>query len=329
VVQGFAAIGEGGVAAAREAAIASALALALEQRMGVQLESERLAVNHVLVQSRIEKAAAGRIASYRLLGEGRRGGLYWVRLAVELPVDQVERLGLDRVRLSAVVVDKSGENEETARRVLREMEDRLVGHGLVLQPTDPPTVEVLLFDGEKIRSMISREAADLLLVVEISEHKRPAFAGLELAQVELRGRVYRAMTGELIISATALADGERRSTLEESARLAADRAADELAQRILQGLSRRIARLVVRRVVVSGVPGRVDIDRIEKALVETPEVYSVRLISHGEDSAVWNVELEPEAARRLADNLQHIPDVDLEVEDESGGWLIARQPKLE
>ena len=324
VVEGWAPLPESGaIESARRSAIDAALVLAVEQRMGATIDSRRTAVNHVLVEDRIQKSVRGEIATYRILEEKPRDGAYWVRLAVELRRDQLRRLGLDQLRVATFILAEP-QNWAGGERVRDALAERLTAQGILLLPIEADVASSMT--SENIWRIVETINADLLLVVEAERRVAKPMGELQKADVELRAKVYRPAGGELVLSLSAKGEGERRSAIEESARLAIDQAAEALTGKILRGLADQFGRLIARRVIVTGLPTRTEADRIEKALKETPGIHGVRLREFAGHAAFWSVELEPEAARRLADRIQHIPGVDLEVTSEEGGWLCARMP---
>ena len=113
VVEGFAVLGSD-PAAAREAAVANALHLAVEQRCGLLLEGSRTTENYVLVRYRVHSRTEGMVDSYKILEEKAENGVYRVKLSVVFRRDVVKAAGLDKLRLALAA---SGSYLDGGRRV--------------------------------------------------------------------------------------------------------------------------------------------------------------------------------------------------------------------
>lgn len=84
VAEGVGSIIGGDVAQARDEAIIDARVRALEQAVGVMVDSETLVQNELLLSATVRNTTSGMITSYQILEEGRDGDLYRVKISASV-----------------------------------------------------------------------------------------------------------------------------------------------------------------------------------------------------------------------------------------------------
>ncbi len=310
---GTAAIGVGGVLAARRAAEAQALRNAVEKTTGVFVSARTLTQNYVLVRDQITTRAEGFATLKEVLGEkvGPESVTVRVRALVSLrPL--AERLkGLGLTRAWRIYVSGPGA-ENTASSAL--LEKALTNAGFVV--------------------ISYRKDADLALrlepQVETTSTTALTTAAGPMTMYTVRGQIVvratRAGTGE-VVSALSATDSDMNISLQSARDNAKTRAMDTLAPRLadaLMVLPAQNAQPV--QLIVSGIGSASQAGRLEEALGLLPGVRGVVRRSFESGRVVWELDVFtdtlPLLGRYLEENTALRP-FRLTVASDAGAKIVA------
>lgn len=293
VAEGRAAVGVGGIIAARKAAEAQALRNAVEKTLGVFVSARTLTQNYILVRDTVSTHASGYATLQSVLREtvslDGREVTATIRALVSLrPL--AEQLKASRLtRAWRVFVPKGGPSAQSART---QTESALEQAGFVV--------------------VSSTRDADLL--VEITPEWQTASktpldtaAGLMTmhgvrAQVSLRAT--RKGTGEVVAALSAPAT--RLHVSEETARQeAAETAARALSPRLVDALLLLPARdFSTIALQVKNLNGAARMAKLEDALQTLPGVRSVLRRSYQKGAGTWELDISTETAPLLTRTLE-------------------------
>lgn len=227
-----------GVTRAREAAIAQANRLAVEQALGVYVASETLVENMAVVKDSILTKASGYVSGYKIVSESKADGIYRVKLQATVSlqplVDELAKLGLLREWTVAVVVVSNGEarpSNEAARTRLNQMVlekgFRVADDNALVQLSQPAIMQQIQQGNYLAALPVLRDHGVDVLVVGTTL-SRPAaegaietYAGLKtvMTQGRLDARAIRVDTGEILAtqSFVATAGGSAQDIAESKA----------------------------------------------------------------------------------------------------------------
>ncbi|MGV3525856.1 MAG: hypothetical protein ACO1RX_16655 [Candidatus Sericytochromatia bacterium] len=227
-----------GVTRAREAAIAQANRLAVEQALGVYVASETLVENMAVVKDSILTKASGYVSGYKIISESKADGIYRVKLQATVSlqplVDELAKLGLLREWTVAVVVVSNGEtrpSNEAARTRLNQMVlekgFRVADDNALVQLSQPAIMQQIQQGNYLAALPVLRDHGVDVLIVGTTL-SRPAaegaietYAGLKtvMTQGRLDARAIRVDTGEILAtqSFVATAGGSAQDIAESKA----------------------------------------------------------------------------------------------------------------
>jgi len=296
--EGVAAILQGNLAVARDAAIEDALRKAVEQAVGIFLDSETLVENFQLVNDRILTQSRGYIRGYRILQESRDENT--LRVMVEASV-AAGRLQDDLAALRALMVRKH------RPRVMVLIDEVSLGeYGQIGPWSDLSQVEAILtqkmrekgfhfVDQAAVRRNISRDRALLLIEGNMegaraiaSEHRaellilgkataRPTpvkdlrpldRSGMRSCQAQLSARAFRPDTGETLASVAESAAAvhiDEMVAASEALRKAAEKVAAALIEQITEKWGQETKGTAVIELVISGLAFR-DLSLLKEVL---------------------------------------------------------------
>ena len=290
IAEGSAAIGPGGLIAARRAATAQALRAAVEKTTGVYVSARTLTRNYQLVRDQVVTHAAGFATVGQVLRETDGAGEVRIllRAVVSLRPLARELKGLGLTRAWRVRVVDASASDGARDTVTTEIEKALTESGLVVVSAD--------------------DQADISVRVERRfNHLDPAGAdarGPAAIRGDVRVRATVAQTGEVVAALTA--SGTAADTNANVARGdAADRAADRLAPRLVDALlllPAREARPV--QLVVSAIGSAARAVRLGEALNALPGVSTVARHSYSGGEGVWELEVAADEQPSLARDLE-------------------------
>lgn len=311
IAVGTAAIGTGGVLAARRAAEAQALRNAVEKTTGVFVSARTLTQNYVLVRDQVMTRAEGFATLKEVLGEtvGPESVTVRVRALVSLRplAERLKGLGLTRVWRIHV----SGAESTTALAIL---EKTLADAGFVV--------------------VTDRREADLEVHTDpqtVTTNTLPLdTAAGPMTMYTVRGqitvRATRAGTGE-IVSALSGAETEMNISLDTARGTATAKAMESLAPRLadtLMVLPAQNAQPV--QLVVSGMGSAVQVGRLEDALGTLAGVRNVTRRSFGGGKAIWELDVFTESLPQLSRRLEEdaaLRSFRLSVASDAGAKIIA------
>lgn len=251
LAEGVAAI-TAGIDIARDQALRDALRKAVEQGVGIFINSETRVHNFQLLSDRIYSQASGYVSSYRVISETREEGLYRVVVRSLVRLDQLE----DDLRAIGILVQEQGRPRLLvvikpigAATMEREMvETRIVAalQAKGFPVVDEPTMRQILSQ-EQLRRIVAGDNqaamhAGLSLGAEIviagtmrqqSERRRVPYSDQEtdIHRVQISARAVSVQSAEVL--AAAAVTREVPFSLTEAANAAADSAVAELTVGIL------------------------------------------------------------------------------------------------
>jgi len=247
---------DGKDARARDEAISDALRQAVAQGVGAFISTETLTENMVLVQDRIYSESQGYIASYRILKEGVKDGIFQVQVSAVVKMGKLagdlESIGLliskkQNPRVMVVVFSKEvsdtffGTAEEGNRNTLNQIERELLAKGFQIVDAGmvqrKKKVEALLTGQDPSRA--ARLAKDFGAEVLVEANLRRKFSYEKV----IMGRPMRFFSNEIGLrayeteSAKVLYSGfQNRPPSGENALLQLEEAATELTEEMIAGI---------------------------------------------------------------------------------------------
>jgi hypothetical protein len=249
---GMSAIFAGDVAQAKEKAIDDALKHAVEQAVGLLVESETIVENFQLIEDNVYSKTKGYVQSYNVIGEGKTDdGMYEVTVEAVVKVGSLQNdlkgIGvlLRRKNMPRVMVimdeehsgktprESSSENE--INRKLVEKEFKVVDKKQVEKIRQSEQMEAVLSgDADALKSIRAQTGAEILIVGEATS-EQAAVGGLG-GLISCRGRVeakaLKADTGEIIATDTRTASAVD-IVAQEAGKKAVVKASSELADNLI------------------------------------------------------------------------------------------------
>ena len=297
VAEGRAAIGVGGLIAARRAATAQALRAAVEKTTGVYVSARTLTQNYQLVRDQVVTRSDGYATLKQVLREvdGTQEVSVTVRALVSLrPLAlHLKALGLTRawrIRVPAGAGGKASDPHE-ADEIAR-VEGALTEAGFVVVSTNADA-DVLV----RIQTTYS-SVADLPLDTAAGPMT------MHTVRSDICVRATRSRTGEEVAALSAAAATANVGLVTARAD-AADQALARLAPSLVEALLLLPARDAQPvQLVVSHVASATDAARLEDALNALPGVRSVRRRSYEAGSATYELEVLSESLSRIARDIE-------------------------
>lgn len=322
--EGLGAIVGGDVAAAREAAIQQALALAVRQRMGTELQAQRVVQNTVLIYDRVETKAKGLVHKFEVKQEKRFAQTYWVEVDAQFVKDVIRARGLDKLQVAIAADETYQDSDETrSSNVIRSaLGTDLLEMGLRIVPLNQKG------SGDEAATLKAALAADadLLVTVTAASKRKDDFGGLKLHEAEIELRVTKPVSGEVIAAKTFTAKSPKRSDNDaDAARSALTAVREELQKYFADRVIAATEGLVECRMFLQNVEGRHVTDQLIKSLVKRNGVHKVELkqLEDEERLAVLMIRCDLKAKDHLAEDLEHVDGVAMKVEQQSAGWIRA------
>ncbi len=338
ISEGLGAIRQGDIAGAREAAIQNALQLALEQRMGLRLESERVAENYQLRKSRIESKAAGTVERYEILEENQDQGVYYVKLKVRFIEDAIKENQMYRLKIGVLVSDQATpggapsvadvvasaiEKELSSRGIQVELL-RGVGGGAPVHSSGTGAVHSAMGSSRlDLPGLATEKSLDLVILAESRCELDSEIEDWKRYRTRVNNcTVYDPRSEEVL--AIVNAEAKVRSfkaddAIEESAAGAGRNAAEKVVHKLAA-----FEPVITARVLLHGMEDQVQIDRIRSHLLNEPSIVEVQVAERDflEKKAELVIKMKPEFKEKLGDLLQHLPEVELRLLKTVGYWYI-------
>jgi hypothetical protein len=220
-VQGMADITPGNVAGARDRAIEDALRKAVEEGVGIILNSETIAQDFRLIQDTILTNSKGYIKEYKIVHEGQRGWIYTVTIDAKIAQNLLksdletirhiqERKGNPRVM---IIIDENFEGIGKSAITENALIQKFLEKGFKI--VDPKTVKKNIERDQLMRAIEGDDRTAALLGIQYgadmvimgtttttSHTLKVSGVDLKSLSISLSVRVIRADTGEVLIGKT-------------------------------------------------------------------------------------------------------------------------------
>lgn len=317
---GFAPIINDNIAQARQAALADALNQALQQHLGLNLKSTRIASNYILLKYRIETESKGAIASYQIIDEGQSQDFYKVRVLARFRQDEIKKRNLDQVKVVLLNEDPESPPSDSTQSVIESLQESFLEYGFRVMPAGLVTDDL---DYEKGVPILVRPSADLVMTISTEADLADKFGNFYVYQVTARGKVIKAITGELLIEREVQLRGTRELSQGEARKSACKASAKELADKLVGDLVDRYGKCISHRIIVGSVTTQGQVDLLRRNLAGIPGVKSVRMLEFNRPFVTFEVELTPEANASLPEKINRMEDMHVTVVKSSGSETLA------
>lgn len=287
-VEGYASIMGGRKDLAREAALQNAFRRAVEQVVGVALESKTVVKDSELLNDKIFSKSRGLIKTYRIVGEKVEGDAYRIMVFASVSRYKLEQ-GLDdaglllkklgKPRIAVVVVEQSSDGGRVPGGVV---ENHLVasmgkrGYALVdRQAMLAVEHEVVKGQGDYTDAVVRAAAAggaEVVIVGQAVARSSSALSGTNLrpVQVTVTCRAVEVDSGELLATVTATQQAlhvNPATASNEAFQRAATELTENLQRQMIAAWTKRLTGLRTLRMTVSAIP-HADISRLQESLKE-------------------------------------------------------------
>ena len=314
VAEGRAAIGTGGVLAARKAAEAQALRNAVERTTGVYVGARSLTQNYALVRDQVVTRSAGFATLKQVMREsiGAQEVRVTVRALVSLRPLAEQLKALNLTRAWRVFIKPQGDNasQVTLEKTLSE-----AGFVVVSSPTDAEVTVTV------------RPAFATVADVPLETAAGPMTMHTVRGEVSLRAT--RTQTGE-VVAALSTADTALHISLPTARAQATEAALKTLAPRLTDALLLLPARDAQPvELIVTNLSRIGDVERLEEALNRVTGVRGVTRRSWTGGRAVWELEVFAEAQSSLSHDLEAsepIKRFKLRIASDTRAQIVAAAP---
>jgi len=342
-VEGFAVVREGNLVRARELAVSDGLRSAVEQVVGLLVDSRTRVRNYELIEDSILIRSTGYVAGYEILSTRLTGGTLEVRLRVRVRREELVR-DLDHLQLTLYrandprvmvvipeehlrrpVPDPAAETE-----IIRRLVDagfRLVDQTQVAKVRESEILrQALAGDDEAWRRLGAEYDAEILVTGEAFSEFVGNFRGLISCRARVEVRVIRVDTGEIL---TAYSVHESGVDISEAAagKKALTKAGSSVADYLIEAIPSRLAgsrrgiQVFVKNLIFS------ELLLIERKLKETPLVDNVFIRDFTGGIARLDVETQLLPVQ-LGEEMTWWPEIPLEVTGISGAKVEMEKKTL-
>lgn len=342
-VEGFAVVREGNLVRARELAVSDGLRSAVEQVVGLLVDSRTRVRNYELIEDSILIRSTGYVAGYEILSTRLTGGTLEVRLRVRVRREELVR-DLDHLQLTLYrandprvmvvipeehlrrpVPDPAAETE-----IIRRLVDagfRLVDQTQVAKVRESEILrQALAGDDEAWRRLGAEYDAEILVTGEAFSEFVGNFRGLISCRARVEVRVIRVDTGEIL---TAYSVHESGVDISEAAagKKALTKAGSSVADYLIEAIPSRLAgsrrgiQVFVKNLAFS------ELLLIERKLKETPLVDNVFIRDFTGGIARLDVETQLLPVQ-LGEEMTWWPEIPLEVTGISGAKVELEKKTL-
>ena len=342
-VEGFAVVREGNLVRARELAVSDGLRSAVEQVVGLLVDSRTRVRNYELIEDSILIRSTGYVAGYEILSTRLTGGTLEVRLRVRVRREELVR-DLDHLQLTLYrandprvmvvipeehlrrpVPDPAAETE-----IIRRLVDagfRLVDQTQVAKVRESEILrQALAGDDEAWRRLGAEYDAEILVTGEAFSEFVGNFRGLISCRARVEVRVIRVDTGEIL---TAYYVHESGVDISEAAagKKALTKAGSSVADYLIEAIPSRLAgsrrgiQVFVKNLIFS------ELLLIERKLKETPLVDNVFIRDFTGGIARLDVETQLLPVQ-LGEEMTWWPEIPLEVTGISGAKVELEKKTL-
>ena len=238
-----------GVGYNRDGAVQAALRSAVEQCVGMSVNSQTLVQNAVLVSDKILTHASGYVSSHQVISQGVEFGLVKVRVSADVAMGKLEDdLSAQKLlyeiknkpRLMVVLDERIEDKEMLEKTATFKFEEVLLAHQFIV--VEPEQYEKLKA-AESASDMATqgfREGADLIIrgKVQVSKPTPKMIYGAQFysVPVAINARIVRADNGQIIVSKT-LQIKKNSQEPESAARFGLSVGGEALAQALVDSLN--------------------------------------------------------------------------------------------
>lgn len=287
-VEGYASIVGGRKDQAREAALQNAFRRAVEQVVGVALESKTVVKDSELLNDKIFSKSHGFIKTYRIVDEKVEGDAYRIMVFASVSRYKLEQ-GLDdaglllkklgKPRIAVVVLEQSSDGGQVPGGVV---ENHIIagmgkrGYALVdRQAMLAVEHEAVRGQGDHTDAVVRAAAAggaEVVIVGQATARSASALSGTNLRpiQVTVTCRAVEVDSGELLATVTATQQAlhvNPATASNEAFQKVATELTENLQRQMIAAWTKRLTGLRTLRMAVSAIP-HADIRRLQEALKE-------------------------------------------------------------
>lgn len=270
--EGVAAVRQGALDIARDAAIEDAQKRAVEQAIGILIDSQTQVENYQLISDKILSQIKGYITKYHVIGENQDSGLLRVRITADVSTgqlnDDLSAIGIllgqmHKPRTMVMIAEQNiggdvsawwaGEKGETNISVVENtFMDKFTEKGFEFIDHEVASKEIRISAPYKVQNLSAGQAktlgrqADAEVVIigkAIAKVYGEVAAGMKSVQADLSAKAVRTDTGQVIATATTHAAAVHITDISagtEALKKAANKAADELMTKILEVYSKEV-----------------------------------------------------------------------------------------
>lgn len=310
IAMGFAKV-EGSEAQARNMAILDGLGVAIQQKYGAQITAGGVAKNYSLMANRLEATVAGKYASYDVLEELVKNGVYRVKLRVLFKGDVLKAIHGENVSFLVGGREKIYYKDERieSKEARRAAADALMAASIrvTVEDQDYTGVNDLAKRAEETRS-------DLVLHMAARADLNDEFGQFVSFKSAIDYSLVIPVSGDIITTGTIEGYNEKSQLNARDAynHCLRDTGA-KVAQAALQKLAERYDQSASYDVYVWNVPDQRTADTIAKELRTISGVREARLFAYDGENCVFNLIISPDARTSMADAVQRLRNVDLDV----------------
>ncbi len=310
VVNGYAAIHEG-PGAAKKAAILDAIGTAIQEKYGAEISARSLANNYFLQENRVAAEAEGKFIGYDILEEGEHDGIFAVTLRVYFKDDILKRVGAKNLRFVVGGVESAGiDGAEVATASARAaIADTLIGAAMQVNVVDEP-----IGDAKTLAAEAEQYQSDVALFVKAQSALHDKFGEFYAYKSRVEYELVTPLRGQVIASGSVEGYNEKRQlTAEDAARHSLEDTGRKAAEEALGKLAERYDRAATHSVFVTGIAGQGQIDALVTELQTIEGVRDAQVFGAEGDVCEIILALNPNLRSHMADVVQRLRNVDLDV----------------
>lgn len=282
--EGVAAIQQGALDIARDAAIEDAQKRAVEQAIGIIIDSQTQVENYQLIDDRILSQIKGYITRYNVIGENQDSGLLRVRITADVSMgklnDDLSAIGvlmgqMHKPRTMVMVAEQNigqelsawwleGPGEADMSVVEHAFMDKFTEKGFEFIDHEVASKEIRVTRAYKVRDLSAAQAktlgkqADAEVVIigkALAKSYGEVAGGMRSVQADLTAKAVRTDTGQVIASSTTHAAAVHITDVSagtEALKKAANQAAEDMMTKILAVYSKEVSSTRPIAITISG-----------------------------------------------------------------------------
>jgi hypothetical protein len=270
--EGVAAVQQGAVDIARDAAIEDAQKRAVEQAIGIIIDSQTQVENYQLISDKILSQIKGYITRYNVIGENQDSGLLRVRITADVSLgklnDDLSAIGvlmsqMHKPRTMIMIAEQNigrdvnawwmGMHGETDMSVVEHsFMDKFTEKGFEFIDHEVASREIRVTAPYKVQDLSASQAktlgtqADAEVVIigkAVAKYYGEVGGGMKSVQADLSAKAVRTDTGQVIAASTTHAAAVHITEISagtEALKKAANQAADDMMTKILAVYSKEV-----------------------------------------------------------------------------------------